>query len=148
MAKTQPPKRSKRKPLQKLKPPSPPSHVPTRGLYGWITHTDIASSDPAATKDWCVRVLGWMFKPSFPLPGGEYHLFAYSDKGGGGIRATNPSEAPGSTPFIHVADAQASFDTAIREGAEVISPPTRVAEGVTTAIVRAPGGVLIGFSGP
>lgn len=142
MTKRQPSKRSKQSPS------SPSRHVPTRGLYGWITHTDIASSDPAATKAWCERVLRWTFKPSFPLPGGEYHLFAYSDKGGGGIRSTNPSEAPGSTPFIHVADTRAAFDTAIREGAEEISPPTRVAEGVTTAIVRAPGGVLIGFSGP
>jgi len=64
---------------------SPPSHVPTRGLYGWITHTELASSDPAATKMWCTKVLGWKFKPSFHTPGGEYHLFAYSDKGGGAI---------------------------------------------------------------
>jgi hypothetical protein len=33
-------------------------------------------------------------------------------------------------------------------GAEPVSPPTKVMEGVCTAMVRAPGGVLIGFSGP
>jgi predicted enzyme related to lactoylglutathione lyase len=149
MAKTRrPPKRSTSKPRLKPSRSSPPRHVPTRGLYGWITHTDIASSDPSATKAWCARVLGWTFKASFPVPGGDYHLFAYSNKGGGGIRPANPPEAPGSTPFIHVADAQAAFETALREGAEEISAPTRVTEGVTTAIVRAPGGVLIGFSGP
>ena len=60
---------------------SPPRHVPTRGLYGWITHTELASSDPASTKAWCSKVLGWTFKPSFPVPGGEYHLFAYSEQG-------------------------------------------------------------------
>lgn len=96
---------------------SAPSHVPTRGLYGWITHTELASSDPAATKAWCAKVLGWTFKPSFPMPGGgEYHLFAYSDKGGGGIRANNPPEVPGSIPYIHVADARAAFEKALREG--------------------------------
>ena len=31
-------------------PSSPPRHVPTPGLYGWITHTELASSDPASTK--------------------------------------------------------------------------------------------------
>src|SRR2546425_9145125 len=89
---------------------SPPSHVPTLGLYGWITHTELASADPAATKAWCAKVLGWTFKPSFPTPAGDYHLFAYSDKGGGGIRRTNSAEAPGSMPVIHVADVRASFE--------------------------------------
>ena len=127
---------------------STPRHEPTRGLYGWITHTELASAAPAATKAWCAAVLGWTFKPSFPVPGGEYHLFTYSDKGGGGIRLNNPPEVPGSIPYVHVADARAAFDKALREGAEEMFPPTRVMEGVTVAIVRAPGGVPIGFSGP
>lgn len=123
--------------------------MPTRGLYGWITHTELASSDPDATKTWCAKVLGWTFKPSFPMPGGgEYHLFAYSDKGGGGIRPNNPPELPGSIPYVHVADTRAAFDKALRAGAEEMFAPERVMEGVTIAIVRAPGGVPIGFSGP
>lgn len=127
----------------------PPRHEPTEGLYGWITHTDVASEDPGATRAWCERVLGWTFMPSVPGPdGGEYHLFAYSDQGGGGIRRVNAPETPGTVPFVHVPDAQAAFDRAIDAGAEAIAPPTRVMEGVTTAIVRAPGGVPIGFSGP
>ena len=123
--------------------------MPTRGLYGWITHTELLSSDPGATKAWCAKVLGWEFKPSFPMPGGgEYHLFAYSDKGGGGIRATNPAEVPGSIFSVHVADAQASYEKALNEGAEEMLPPTRVMQGVTIAMVRAPGGVPVGLAGP
>jgi predicted enzyme related to lactoylglutathione lyase len=133
---------------RRTQPSRKPRHVPTRGLYGWITHTELASSDPAATKAWCTAVLGWSFKPSFPTPGGEYHLFTYSDKGGGGIRSTNPPEVPSSVPYIHVADARAAFEKALREGAAVMMPPERVMEGVTIALVRAPGGVPIGFSGP
>lgn len=136
--------RSARKPAE----PSRPAHVPTPGLYGWITHTELTSSDPAATRAWCTKVLGWTFKPGFPIPGGEYHLFAYSDSGGGGIRPSNQSEPPGSIPFVHVADTRAAFQEALREGAEELSPPSRVMEGVSIAIVRAPGGVPIGFSGP
>ena len=143
-AKRKTPARSKRKSSRSRVP----RHVPTRGLYGWITHTDLASLDPAATKAWCIKVLGWKFKPSFPIPGGEIHLFAYSQQGGGGIRPINPPEVPGSLPYIHVANAQESYDKAMREGAEEMMPPTRVMEGVTVAIVRAPGGVPIGFSGP
>jgi predicted enzyme related to lactoylglutathione lyase len=127
---------------------APPKHIPTRGLYGWITHTDLASADPAATREWCAKVLGWTFRPPFQTAAGDIHLFAYSDKGGGAIRRNNPPEMPGSIPYIHVEDAQAAFDSAIRAGAEAMMPPTRVMEGVTVALVRAPGGVPIGLSGP
>lgn len=125
-----------------------PKQVPTRGLNGWITHTEIASRDPAATKAWCATVLGWAFKPAFPSPAGEYHLFAYSELGGGGIRPCDPRDTPGSVPFVHVADVQAAFDAALRAGADVVHPPERVMDGVSIAQVRAPGGVVIGFSGP
>ena len=129
--------------------PSSLRHEPTQGLYGWVTHTELASADPDATKAWCAKVLGWTFRPSFPMPGGgEYHLFVYSEQGGGGIRPNNPPEVPGSIPYVHVADTRAAFEKALREGAEEMLGPTRVMEGVTVAIVRAPGGVPIGFSGP
>src|SRR6266705_436143 len=125
-------KSSKKRSARKLSASSPPSHVPTKGLYGWITHTELASANPEATKAWCEKVLGWTFRPSFPMPGGgEYHLFAYSDKGGGGIRATNPSESPGSTFSVHVPDARAAFEKALREGAVEMLSPTRVMPGVT-----------------
>lgn len=125
------------------------SHEPTRGLYGWITHTELVSTDPVATKAWCIEVLGWTFMPSVPMPGGvEYMLFAYSDKGGGGIRPTGPSETPGSSFTVHVADTRAAFEKALREGAEEVVAPTPIMPGVTIAVVRAPGGVPVGFSGP
>ena len=126
----------------------PLRHKPTPGLYGWITHTELQSNDPLATKAWCAKVLGWKFNQSVPMPNGEYHLFAFSDKGGGGIRATEAGEAPGSTFTVHVADARDAFAQALSEGAESILPPERIMEGVTIAVVRAPGGVRVGFSGP
>jgi hypothetical protein len=82
------------------------SHEFTQGLYGWITHTDLSSTDAAATRDWCAEVLGWIFQPPFPTPSGDYHLFAYSNAGGDGIRQTAPDEAPGSIPTVHVEDAE------------------------------------------
>lgn len=124
------------------------AHEFTRGLYGWITHTDLASAEPDATRDWCAAVLGWSFQPPFPSPTGDYHLFAYSESGGGGIRRTAPNEQPGATPTVHVPDTQAAYDAALAAGAEPVRPPTKIMEGVCTALVRAPGGVLIGFSGP
>ena len=126
-----------------------PKHVATPGLHGWITHTDLASADPAATRAWAAKVLGWTFTMDLPIPGGgQVHMFAYSNQGGGAIRPNNPPEQPGSIPYVHVADAQAAYDEALAEGAEEMLSPVRVMEGVTVAIVRAPGGVPIGFSGP
>ena len=124
------------------------SHEFTRGLYGWITHTELSSADPEATREWCAEVLGWKFQSPFPSPAGDYHLFAYSESGGGGIRQTAPGEAPGSTPTVHVEETQAAYDAALAAGAESVNPPETVMEGVRIAMVRAPGGVLIGFSGP
>jgi uncharacterized protein len=128
--------------------PSLRSHEFTDGLYGWITHTDIASADPSATREWCARVLGWTFMPAFAMGEGEYHLFAYAQEGGGGIRPIAGDERPHSVPFIHVRDAHAAYAEALAAGAEGVSAPARIMEGVTVAMVRAPGGVPIGFSGP
>jgi hypothetical protein len=82
-----------------------PRHDFTDGLYGWITHTDLASTDPDATTSWCAEVLGWDFPAPLVTPSGTYQLFRYSESGGGGIRSVAPGEAPGSTPTVHVRDA-------------------------------------------
>lgn len=134
---------------KKTRSSSPPKHTPTPGLYGHITHTELVSADPMATRTWAAKVLGWAFRPPMPAhDGGDYHLFAYSDKGGGGIREIKPFETPGSNFTVHVSDCQEAFDKAIREGAEAMMPPTRIMEGVTIAMVRAPGGVPVGLAGP
>jgi predicted enzyme related to lactoylglutathione lyase len=113
-----PPRTTKKSP-EPTRSRSGEKHKFTRGLYGWITHTDLASLNPAATKAWCAEVLGWTFKPPFPVPGGEIHLFTYSEQGGGAVRPVNPPEIPGSIPYVHVADAGAAFAKAISAGADV-----------------------------
>lgn len=120
----------------------------TSGLDGWIVHTDLASTDPDATRAWCQNVLGWTFAPVMATPTGDYHLFTYSQKGGGGVRRTEGAEPPGALPYAYVADTRAAYEKALAEGATEMQPPTRVMEGVTIAIVRAPGGVPMGFTGP
>src|SRR5688572_26349218 len=115
---------TKKPALRTSAPSSPLKHALVTPTYGWITHTELASADPDATKAWCAKALGWRFMPSMPTPEGDYHLFVYSDTGGGGIRRHNPPEVPGSIPYVHVADAKAAFDKALREGAEEMFPPT------------------------
>lgn len=124
------------------------THEYTQGLHGWITHTELSSDDPTSTRDWCAEVFGWTFQPAFPSPAGDYHLFAYSEQGGGGIRQTAPGEAPGSMPTVHVDDTDRAYDAALTRGAESVAEPHDIMPGVRIAVVRAPGGVLLGLSGP
>ena len=76
-------------------------------MNGWITHTEFASTDPDATKTWLAKALGWKFRPSMPMPdGSEYHMFMFSNAGGGGIRPNTPKEVPGTVPYVQVANAR------------------------------------------
>jgi predicted enzyme related to lactoylglutathione lyase len=140
---------AKRKPAAakaraKKTPPSASS-----SLNGWITHTEFASSDPDGLKAWLTRVLSWKFRQSMPMPdGSEYHLYMYSDMGGGGIRVTGPGEDASTVPYVQVASVSATYKKAIAAGAQAIIAPEVVMGELYIACVTAPGGVAIGFAGP
>jgi predicted enzyme related to lactoylglutathione lyase len=144
--------KAKAKPRAKAKSrPRKPSENMGRNpaLDGVITHTEFASNDPDATKTWLSRALGWKFRPSMPMEDGSmYHVFMYSEQQGGGIRVNSPQEATGTVPYVQVANVKKAFDRAVKAGADVLMPPAPVMEGLHIAIVRAPGGVAIGFAGP
>lgn len=140
---------ARRKPAAAKKPRAKKKDGGAQQLTGWITHTEFASSDPSAMKTWLVKVLGWKFRSSFPMPdGSEYLLYMYSDLGGGGIRTTGPGESASTVPYVQVASVNASFKKALRAGAEEMIAPDRIADDLWIACVRAPGGVAIGFAGP
>lgn len=114
--------------------------------HGIITHTELASADPVATKSWCERVLGWKFGQPMPTPGGPYHMWQFPNQTGGGIRANNPPEVPGSIPYCEVVDIQAIYSAALEAGATPMMEPEQIPGGMGwIAIVAAPGGVAIGF---
>jgi predicted enzyme related to lactoylglutathione lyase len=113
---------------------------------GVITHTELASADPPATRTWCERVLGWKFGTPMPTPTGPYHMWRSANDTGGGIRENNPPEVPGTIPYCEVADIQATFAKAIAAGATEMVGPMALPSGMGwIAIVAAPGGVAIGF---
>jgi predicted enzyme related to lactoylglutathione lyase len=121
--------------------PAPPKIRP-----GVITHTELASADPEATRAWCATVLGWKFGPSMPTPAGPYHMWRFGNDTGGGIRAHNPPEVPGSIPYCEVADIRATFKKALANGATEMVGPMALPGGMGwIAIVAAPGRVPIGF---
>lgn len=121
--------------------PAPPPMEP-----GTITHTELASTDPAATRAWCERVLGWRFGESVATPTGPYHMWRFENRTGGGIRANNPPEPPGSIPYSEVESIRDTFERALAAGAIEMLAPMALPSGMGwIAIVAAPGGVPIGF---
>lgn len=115
---------------------------------GVITHTELASADPSATRQWCASVLGWKFGESMPTPAGPYHMWRFENGTGGGIRANNPPEVPGSIPYCEVDDIHAAYERSLEAGAMAMMPPEQLPGGMGwIAIVAAPGGVAFGFWG-
>ena len=113
---------------------------------GVITHTELASANPIATREWCQKVLGWKFGQSVPTPAGPYHMWQFANGTGGGIRANNPPEVPGTIPYCEVANIQATYAKALAAGATEMFPPDQLPGGMGwIAIVSVPGGVPIGF---
>ncbi|WP_284226630.1 hypothetical protein [Klebsiella pneumoniae] len=52
------------------------------------------------------------------------------------------------TPTVHVEDTDAVYAAAVAAGATPLGAPETIMAGVRIALARAPGGVLIGLSGP
>ena len=137
-------KKSTKRPLKRAAAPSRKAAPKIRP--GVITHTELASADPPATRAWCAKVLGWKFGEAMPTPAGPYHMWRFDNDTGGGIRANNPPEAPGSIPYCEVADIHATFAKALAAGATEMMGPEALPGGMGwIAIVAAPGGVAIGF---
>ena len=124
---------------------SKPAAAPASRI-GMITHTELASTNPPATRAWCETALGWKFGDPVPTPTGPYHMWRFENNTGGGIRTNNPPEVPGSIPYVEVASIQASFAKAIAAGATEMLAPSEIPGGMGwIAIVAEPGGVAIGF---
>ena len=130
---------------------APRKTAPTHGMsaaarLNAVTHTELASSNPEATREWCESVLGWKFDRSVPTPTGPYFMWQTKMGTGGGIRANAPQETPGSIPYVEVSDIKAAFKKAIKGGAaELFGPNKLPGDAGWVAIVAAPGGVPIGL---
>lgn len=117
-----------------------------KARLGTIAHTEFASADPAATKAWAQKALGWKFMPPMPSPAGDYHMLDAGTESSGGIRAHHPPEVPGTLVYIEVANIKRAYEKALKTGAKPMMPPEAIGGGMgQMAIVNAPGGVAIGL---
>jgi uncharacterized protein len=83
--------------------------------------TELASSDPAASRRFLEKVFGWTFE-STKMPMGDYLSYRTSGGGQGGIRATQSNESPTSTNYVRVADLDAALQKIKRAGGDVVLP--------------------------
>ena len=138
---------AKPRPARAAQPNGKPAAPQTS--HGLITHTELASADPPATRGWCEKVLGWKFGQVMPTPTGPYHTWRFENGTGGGIRANHPHEVPGSIPYCEVKDIRGTYARALSAGATGMMQPAPLPGGMGwIAIVSAPGGVAIGFWSP
>ncbi|MGD0588113.1 MAG: VOC family protein [Thermoplasmata archaeon] len=108
-------------------------------------HVEYASKDPAATRRFLEKVLGFHFDVMKGF--GDYGL--RSDKvsrgSGTGVRPLLPGESPATISFLTVVDLDDSLEAAKREGARIILPKTEIPGMGWHAVVHAPGDVPIGL---
>lgn len=116
---------------------------------GFISHTELVSTDPAATKNWAATTFGWKFDNSMAMPdGGMYHMWSFGENQGGGIRGKNGPEMPGTIAYVEVPDIKAAYAKALKAGAKEMLPPMSIpGSGGWMAIVSAPGGPAVGLWG-
>jgi len=147
--KAAPRRKAARRPKSAARKRAPAKQAAPAVRLGMITHTELCSTDPAATQAWCAKVLGWKFAEPVPTPTGPYRMWRFANNTGGGIRSINPPEMPGSVPYCEVKDIRATYDRALSAGAREAVPPMALPGGMGwIAIVGAPGGLTIGFWAP
>jgi len=104
-------------------------------------HFELMGKDGIALRKFYADVFNW--KLSEPMAEfGHYSLFDKEGKGiGGGIGDGEPRV----TVYIEVDDPQAYLDKAVKAGATVLMPVTKIMEGTTIAMFRDPAGNISGI---
>jgi hypothetical protein len=118
-----------------------PPTTPERPIHG-LGHTELASTDPAATRKFLEATFGWSFE-TMKGPGGDYHAFQSPGGGRGGIRPTQAHEPPGSMSYVTVEDVDAALEKVKRGGGEIVLPRTTIPGMGTFFWFKVPGGPIL-----
>ncbi len=112
------------------------------GAPCWI---DLYSSDTAKASDFYGALLGWKAEPADERFGG-YFTFTKDGRHVAGCMANDGSTGQPDGWGVHLMtdDIQATADAAERHGGAVEMPPMEVAENGSFAMIKDPGGAIIG----
>ena len=117
--------------------PKPPSRV-----TGMLAHTELASTDPEATRRFLGQVFGWEFETAKPA---SRKLISYQTPGGarGSIRPTRPEESPGSINYVLVTNLESSASKVKKWGGEIVLPRVDVPGMGSFFWFKVPGGPVL-----
>jgi predicted enzyme related to lactoylglutathione lyase len=107
-----------------------------------LAHTELASTDPGATKEFLNRVFRWELD-EVDTPTGK--LVRYRTPGGaeGSIRKTKLKESPGTVNYILVDDLEAMETKIEKMGGEIIMPAVDVPHMGRFFWFKVPGGPVL-----
>ena len=118
------------------------------GLFHW---NELMTRDVETAKGFYEASIGWRFQ-SVPMEGGTYWIAMSGDRMAGGIFEMAGPEFEGVPDhwiaYIGVEDVDACVERAIGRGAEIIKPQFDVPGVGRIAIIRQPGGAVIGWMTP
>jgi predicted enzyme related to lactoylglutathione lyase len=113
-----------------------------------ITHSEFASRDPQATREFLSEVFGWEFETE-STPSGDYHMTRFNETNtGGGVRGLNKAEAPTSIPYVEVEDLTETERIVKQKGGKILQPRTAMGDNGELLVLQAPGGPIIGLWAP
>ena len=113
-----------------------------QGLNATPAFTELASTDPAASRRFLQKVFGWSFE-SVKMPQGEYLSYQTGGGGRGGIRPTQPNEPAGSTNYIRVSDLDGALQRVKAAGGEIVLARVDVPKMGSFFWFRIPGGPVM-----
>ncbi|MGP8077224.1 MAG: VOC family protein [Thermoplasmata archaeon] len=108
-------------------------------------HVEYASKDPAATRRFLEKVLGFHFDVMEEMGGYGMRSDEVSRGSGTGVRALEKGESPATIAYLTVANLDESLKTAQNEGARIVLKKTEIPGMGWHAVVHAPGDVPIGL---
>ena len=123
--------------------PAPRQRSPTKPGPNYSPEfIELASEDPGATRRFLEEVFDWKFQTR-RMPQGEY--LSYDAPGGtrGGIRPTQPTEAPSSLSYVRVTDLSKALRQVQASGGVVVLPRVDVPGMGSFFWFRAPGGPIL-----
>ena len=109
---------------------------------GVVAFTELASSDPVATRAFLEKVFDWDFD-RVKMPMGEYLSYRTPGGGRGGVRPTQPKEIPLSMNYVRVEDLDAAMTKIKRAGGDVVLARVDVPGMGSFFWFRIPGGPLM-----
>lgn len=109
---------------------------------GMIVHTELASTDPEATKSFLEEVFGWNFE-TLTTPTGKQIAFRTQGGTSGSIRAAQRAESPVSMSYVLVDDIDGAASKIKKMGGEIVLPRTDVPGMGSFLWFKVPGGPVL-----